>query len=51
MSKEEEMHISDIIEDVKIKICSKYCRFTEAYDDEERLIEEKCSHCPLIELS
>ena len=45
----------DSLEAVADKICRRYCKFPEAYlmgrdDDNERMIEEKCNHCPLSEV-
>ena len=37
-------------EDLAAEICNHYCRFPEAYDDNDRMIEEKCNNCPLREL-
>lgn len=37
-------------EDLAAEICNHYCRFPEAYDDNDRMIEEKCNSCPLGEL-
>lgn len=37
-------------EDLAAEICNHYCRFPEAYDDNNRMIEEKCNNCPLGEL-
>lgn len=37
-------------EDLAAEICNHYCRFPEAYDDNDRMIEEKCNDCPLGEL-
>ena len=37
-------------EDLAAEICNHYCRFPEAYDDNDRMIEEKCNDCPLREL-
>lgn len=37
-------------EDLAAEICNHYCRFPEAYDDNDRMIEEKCNNCPLGEL-
>ena len=38
------------IEKVAGEICDHYCRFPEAYLEEERMHEEKCDKCPLNEL-
>ena len=38
------------LEEVAGKICDKFCRFPEAYDDTDRMFEEKCDKCPLNEL-
>lgn len=38
------------LEEVAGKICDKYCRFPEAYDDTDRMFAEKCEGCPLNEL-
>ena len=37
-------------EDLAAEICNHYCRFPAAYDDNDRMIEEKCNSCPLGEL-
>ncbi len=43
-----ESRISEVVEE----ICDKYCRFPEAYPENEndRMIEEKCNKCPLVRL-
>jgi hypothetical protein len=42
------------IEKIKAEICDKYCRFPEEYrgleNGYDRLIDEKCEHCPLRRL-
>lgn len=48
-----EMDIKDRtpdLEEIAGKICDRYCRFPEAYDDTTRMFEEKCEGCPLNEL-
>lgn len=42
--------IDEESEYLKGQICDRYCRFPEAYDDNERMIEERCDHCPLERL-
>ena len=32
------------------RICLKFCRFPEVYDDKERMAKEHCKECPLNEL-
>ena len=51
---EKKLTISDIIESVAQDFCDNYCKFPGEYgeedDDYERLIDEKCSNCPLNRL-
>lgn len=48
-NKQRDMTVSDIIEDVKKRICDDYCRYPDEYglagfDD---MNAEKCEDCPL----
>ena len=40
------------LEEAAGKICDKYCKFPEAYpeNEHERMIEERCNKCPLNEV-
>ena len=38
------------LENVAGEICDHYCVFPQAYDDNDRMIEERCNHCPLVRL-
>lgn len=43
------------LDDIAGQICDKYCMFPQAYytghdDDNERMVTEKCNHCPLNKL-
>jgi RNase P subunit RPR2 len=41
--------ITELLEEIKGQVCDKYCRFPEAYpeNEQERMYEEKCNNCPL----
>ena len=49
MAHDEKSIQRDELERVADEICRRYCRFPEAYPEgeNERMIEEKCNHCPL----
>ena len=50
-----EMTVSEIVEDIKEKICDDYCKYTEEYlskykdpdDAQKRMLADKCNFCPL----
>lgn len=44
--------MDDEAEKIAGEICDRYCRFPEAYPENEndRMIEEKCNKCPLVRL-
>lgn len=39
-----------INQEIAETMCDHYCKFPEAYDDEDRMHVEKCEECPLNEL-
>lgn len=45
-----EKTIPQIIEDVKEQMCDHYCKYPEQYDNNDKMIEEQCTHCPLCRL-
>lgn len=47
---ERKISVTNIIQEVKDIICDSYCKYPEAYDDTEELIEERCDNCVLERL-
>lgn len=42
--------ISEIVSDVAELMCNKYCKYPNMYEDEDKLIEEQCENCPLVNM-
>jgi hypothetical protein len=44
----------EIVEQVKADMCDRYCKWPDQYKGDEnaydRMIDEKCEHCPLNRL-
>ena len=47
---DEKRSIVHILTDVCAEICDKYCKFPEACECEDELIDEHCESCPLTML-
>ena len=39
--------VTQIIDDIKVKICFEVCKYMEAYDDQDLMIKERCKKCVL----
>ena len=39
--------VSEVLENVKEIICDNYCKYREAYEDTEQMIDERCANCVL----
>lgn len=44
---QENTTITEQLEEIAEQICDNYCKYIEKYSDYEKLVEEKCEHCPL----
>lgn len=43
--------VTEIIEEVIEEICDDYCKYPEEYwEDPDKMIEDRCSNCPLNRL-
>jgi len=42
--------ITDLFEEIAEEICDKYCKYTDAYGEEDQdfLYEKICAECPLV---
>ena len=45
------MTVSEIIEEVITEICESYCRHPYTVDDDDELLQDYCSKCPLNKLT
>lgn len=39
--------VTEIIDDIKAKTCFEICKYMEAYDDQDLMLEERCKKCVL----
>lgn len=45
-----QMSVTELIDDVRSKICFDYCKWPDKAESEDELFDEHCAKCPLAKL-